>query len=141
MAASGIHHIALSVNDWDASYPFYQALATVLGAKPFIESTGAPHRSDDGRVLIFVGEGFMFSIWEALPENRANSFKDYNVGLHHFAFQAPSREAVDELHEGVAALGDYIVDAPQEYGYVPGYYAVFFRDPDGIRLEYAHIPA
>jgi len=34
-----------------------------------------------------------------------------------------------------------IVDAPAEYDYVPGFYAVFFRDPNGIRLEYAHVPA
>jgi glyoxylase I family protein len=141
MAALGLHHIALTVNDWEASRPFYLALATALGAKPFIENKGAPHRSEEGHVLIFVGNGFMFSIWEALEGNRGNVFKDYNVGLHHFAFQAPSREAVDSLYETVSALGAEIVDPPREYGYVPGYYAVFFRDPNGIRLEYAYIPS
>ena len=140
MAALGIHHIALTVNDWHASRPFYLELARVLGAKPFIENRGAPHRAADGRVLIFVGAGFMFSIWEALEENRANGFKDYNVGLHHFAFRAPSRQAVDELYQAMMALGADIVDAPREYDYVPGYYAVFFRDPNGIRLEYAYLP-
>ena len=141
MAATGIHHIALTVNDWDSAEPFYKGVAEELGAKPFIETRGAPHRSDDGRVLIFVGDGFMFSIWEALAENRGNAFKDYNVGLHHFAFQAPSRESVDSLYKKVTELGAEIVDSPQEYDYVPGYYAVFFRDPEGIRLEYAYIPA
>ena len=29
---------------------------------------------------------------------------------------------------------------PQEYAYMPGYYAVFFYDPDGIKLEIGHIP-
>ena len=29
---------------------------------------------------------------------------------------------------------------PGDYDYIPGYYAVFFADPDGIKLEYAHIP-
>ena len=82
----------------------------------------------------------MFSIWEAAEEHRRNEFSDYNVGLHHLAFQAPSREAVNELHQVVRRLGVEIVDPPREYDYVPGYYAVFFRDPDGIRLEYAHIP-
>ena len=83
----------------------------------------------------------MFSIWEALEENRTNRFTDYNVGLHHLAFQAPDRNAVDSLYQVVKELGAEIVDPPQEYSYVPGYYAVFFRDPNGIRLEYAHIPA
>lgn len=140
MAANGIHHIALSVNDWSRSEPFYLGLAKALGAEPFINCRGAPHRDSDGHVLIFAGEGFMFSIWEASEANRGNAFTDYNVGLHHFAFEAPSREAVDSLYETVKSLGADIVDPPAEYEYVPGYYAVFFRDPEGIRIEYAHIP-
>jgi hypothetical protein len=30
---------------------------------------------------------------------------------------------------------------PQEYTYSPGYYAVFFYDPDGLKLEILHTPA
>ena len=140
MAATGIHHIALTVNDWAKAEPFYKGLAEALGASPFIETRGAPHRSGDGHVLIFVANGFMFSIWEALEEHRGNTYKEYSVGLHHFAFQAPSKEAVDALYQAVKELGAEIVDPPQEYNYVPGYYAVFFRDPEGMRLEYAYIP-
>lgn len=140
MKSIGIHHIGLVVNDWEKSEPFYLALAEALGAEPFIKGRGSPHRDHNGRVIIFAANGFMFSIWEALEENRANEFIDYNVGLHHFAFQAPSREAVDSVYDTLLALGAEIVDAPAEYDYVPGYYAVFFRDPNGIRLEYAHVP-
>ena len=140
MSATGIHHIALTVNDWGKSETFYRGLAEALGAEPFIDTQGPPHRAADGKVLIFVGNGFMFSIWEALSTNRQNHFTDYNVGLHHFAFHAPDREAVDALFSKLQQMGADIVDAPNEYDYVPGYYAVFFRDPDGIRLEYAHIP-
>lgn len=141
MNATGIHHIALVVNDWAKSEPFYLGLAKALGAEPFIQGQGAPHRDENGRVIIFAGNGFMFSIWEALDENKPNAFHDYNVGLHHFAFQAPSREAVDALYEAIVKLGADVVDEPAEYDYVPGYYAVFFRDPNGIRLEYAYVPA
>ena len=28
---------------------------------------------------------------------------------------------------------------PAEYGYEPGYYAVFFVDPDGFELEFVHV--
>lgn len=31
-------------------------------------------------------------------------------------------------------------DAPQEYDYTPGYYAVFFADPDGMKLEVVYEP-
>ena len=142
MAATGIHHIALSVGDWDRSAAFYTALAKELGAEPFIDCCGAPHRDAEGHVLIFAGDGFMFSIWEATDPGRGRgAFADYDVGFHHVAFQAPSREAVDALHRTVQGLGAEIVDPPAEYDYVPGYYAVFFRDPEGMRIEYAHIPA
>jgi catechol 2,3-dioxygenase-like lactoylglutathione lyase family enzyme len=33
-----------------------------------------------------------------------------------------------------------IESGPEEYGYSPGYYAVFFFDPDGIKLEIVHVP-
>ena len=40
-----------------------------------------------------------------------------------------------------APWGGTILDPPREYPhYVPGYYAVFFADPDGIKLELVHIP-
>src|SRR5262245_59281807 len=37
-------------------------------------------------------------------------------------------------------MGADVLEPPQEYPYVPGYYAVFFRDPDGMKLEYVYIP-
>ena len=36
--------------------------------------------------------------------------------------------------------GATVPDAPAEYDYEPGYYAVFFTDPDGMKLEFVHIP-
>ena len=140
MPAKAIHHIALTVNDWDRSRVFYIALADMLGTKPFIDALGAPHPDPDGRVLIFAGEGFMYSIWEAKPEYRGNRYHYYNVGLHHLAFAASTRDVVDKLYQRLADDGAEIIDPPQEYDYVPGYYAVFFKDPDGMKLEYAYVP-
>jgi catechol 2,3-dioxygenase-like lactoylglutathione lyase family enzyme len=62
-------------------------------------------------------------------------------GLHHLAFAAPSRAAVDAAHRALGALGVAILDAPADYPqYAPGYYAVFFADPDGLKLEYVFTP-
>jgi hypothetical protein len=36
--------------------------------------------------------------------------------------------------------GVTVLDAPAEYDYEPGYYAVFFTDPDGMKLEFLHVP-
>ena len=43
------------------------------------------------------------------------------------------------------AVGAEILDAPADYGgqpgYAAGYYAAFFADPDGLKLEGVHLPA
>ena len=40
----------------------------------------------------------------------------------------------------VRRRGAEIESEPQEYTYLPGYYAVFFYDPDGLKLEIVHVP-
>ena len=70
----------------------------------------------------------------------------YTVGLHHFAWAAASRDDVDRLHAHLQKLGQKlgatILDAPADYPqYRAGYYALFFADPDGLKLEYAYTPA
>ena len=75
---------------------------------------GAPHCDPDGHLLVFGRNGFMVTLWEASPRFRGNAFRMYNVGLHHVAFAAPSRGAVDTLHERLIAMGAEILDPPRE---------------------------
>ena len=65
---------------------------------------------------------------------------DGQVYRRKIAFRAESRSEVDALARDLAARGARILDPPREYDYTPGYYAVFFTDPDGIKLELVHIP-
>jgi predicted lactoylglutathione lyase len=59
--------------------------------------------------------------------------------LHHLAFHARSRAAVRRAHRLAVALGATILEPPAEYpAYGAGYYALFFLDPDGIKLEIVH---
>lgn len=70
-----------------------------------------------------------------------NKFHDrYSPGFHHLAFNADSRERVDSLYKLVQEIGATVLDPPAEYQYSPGYYAVFFADPDGLKLELVHMP-
>ena len=63
--------------------------------------------------------------------------------LHHLAFAVDSRQEVDRFYNEVLLKLDGVeieeppVECP-EYG--PGYYATFFYDPDGIKLEVAYTP-
>jgi catechol 2,3-dioxygenase-like lactoylglutathione lyase family enzyme len=61
-------------------------------------------------------------------------------GLHHFAFNADSRADVDRFHRLLVERDVEILDPPASYDYEPGYYAVFFKDPNGLKLELVHVP-
>jgi hypothetical protein len=78
------------------------------------------------------------------PESRDRKYDRYAPGPHHLAFHAESREVVDAVHRAMLAADATVLDPPTDYGgqpgYAEGYYAVFFADPDGIKLEVAHIP-
>jgi catechol 2,3-dioxygenase-like lactoylglutathione lyase family enzyme len=57
--------------------------------------------------------------------------------LHHLAFKATSRAEVDRLHSELKRIGATIVSPPREYPEYtpPGYYALFFKDLEGIKYE------
>ena len=53
------------------------------------------------------------------------------------AFEVDSREVVDERAEWLRAQGAEIESGPR----LPrGYYAVFFHDPDGLKIELMYVP-
>ena len=51
-----------------------------------------------------------------------------------------ARDGRRALPLGASTAGFEIENEPQEWPYVPGYYATFFRDPDGIKLEVVFVP-
>ena len=87
--------------------------------------------------------GGIFSIapQAAKPESAASPHDRYMPGLHHLAFHADSRADVDAFYRFLQEIWATILDAPAEYDYTPRYYAVFFADPDGLKLEVVHEPA
>jgi glyoxylase I family protein len=73
-------------------------------------------------------------------QSSSGPYDRYALGLHHLAFAAESRELVDERLEWAAEMGLEIENEPQEWPYIPGYYAGFFHDPDGLKLEIVYVP-
>jgi len=71
----------------------------------------------------------------------ARPYDRYPLGVHPVCFDVHSRAVVDERARWLAHEGATIESGPREYAYPPGYYAVFFYDPDGIKLELLHRPA
>jgi catechol 2,3-dioxygenase-like lactoylglutathione lyase family enzyme len=134
VGGTGVDHFDLVVSSLERSLTVYRDLLEPLGYVRASEIVG--ERGE--RVVYLGGPGVVsFSLREA---QTPGEYDRYRVGVHHVAFQADSREAVDERLRWARAAGLEIENDPREYDYRPGYYAGFFYDPDGIKLEVLHVP-
>jgi glyoxylase I family protein len=131
----GVHHVDLTVSSIERSLPFYRELLGPLGWHRLSEVEG-----ERGETIWYLG-GASCSVGLREAQSDGDEYDRYEVGLHHIAFEAQSRAAVDERADWLRSTGALIESAPQEYTYSPGYYAVFFYDPDGLKLEILHLPA
>jgi catechol 2,3-dioxygenase-like lactoylglutathione lyase family enzyme len=129
----GVQHIDLVVSSIERSLPFYRELLAPLGYHRISEVEG-----ERGETIWYLsGPGVAIGLREA---QSGAAHDRYSVGVHHIAFEAWSRAMVDERARWLTGEGAEIESGPDEYAYQPGYYAVFFYDPDGIKLEIVHIP-
>jgi catechol 2,3-dioxygenase-like lactoylglutathione lyase family enzyme len=113
-----IDHLHLVVSDFERSKRFYVA---VLG------SLGIPI-GGEGPDYFWVDELFVSS-----KESKAAA--GALTGRTHFAFQAPTKEAVTNFYEAGLATGATSNGPPGERPYHPGYFAAFLLDPDGNNVE------
>lgn len=131
-----IHHIDLTVKDPWASREFYDAVLGFMGyrcvkedARGFDYERSAP------------GPYMSIGVMKSQGAGASRVHDRYSPGLHHLAWHAESREDVDRLYQLLTRVGAHILDAPADYPqYGEGYYAVFFADPDGLKLEYVFTP-
>jgi catechol 2,3-dioxygenase-like lactoylglutathione lyase family enzyme len=134
--SGGVHHIDLVVSSIERSLAFYKALLEPLGYQTVSEVEG-----ERGETIWYIGgPGTSVGLREAQSPSDGPHDR-YRLGLHHLAFEAASRAVVDERAAWLRAQGAELESAPQEYTYSPGYYAVFFFDPDGLKLELVHVPS
>jgi glyoxylase I family protein len=133
MTGRGVHHVDLVVSSLERSLPFYLELLEPLGYTDV-----GPAAGERGETITYIaGGGTVVGVREA---QTPGGYDRYRVGVHHVAFEAASREVVDERHRWAVERGAEIESPPKEYTYLPGYYAFFFYDPDGIKLEVVHVP-
>jgi len=125
----GIDHLVLSVGDLKRSREFYDKVLGFLGFKLKHDSGGFAGWSN-GKTLFWIAQ--------ADAPGRKHKYRKGDVGFHHYAFELASRKAVDALGSFLGAHGMPIADPPDSYNGDEDYYAVFFTDPDGMRLEAMH---
>jgi catechol 2,3-dioxygenase-like lactoylglutathione lyase family enzyme len=120
----GIDHLSVRVSDYQKSKAFYARLFEFLGFE----------LSDEYEDAIGWTNGkTRFWIAPADAGEKQHPYRIGDVGFHHYAFQLRSRKDVDDLQHFLEELGATIVDPAGEY--YDDYYAVFFLDPDGMKLE------
>jgi glyoxylase I family protein len=135
MRSSGVHHVDIVVSSIERSLAFYRDLLGPLGWHGLSEVEG-----ERGETIWYLwGPGTSVGL-RAAQTDTLGGFDRYRIGLHHLAFEAYSRALVDERADWLREVGAELESEPQEYAYQPGYYAVFFYDPDGLKLEIVHIP-
>lgn len=133
-----VHHIDLSVKDPRAARPFWEAVLGFLGYRVSTEYAHGGYDFDLGR---HGGDFCSIGIRPVSGANAARGHDRYSAGLHHLAWNAESRDDVDALHALLVEIGATVLDPPTHYPeYSEGYYAVFFADPDGLKLEYCFVP-
>jgi len=121
----GIDHLVIRVSDYQKSKEFYGRLFSFLGFEISDEYDEA---------IGWTNGKTRFWISPADAEGKKHKYRTGDVGFHHYAFQLRSRADVDALQTFLTEqLSATIVDPAAEY--YGDYYAVFFLDPDGLKLE------
>jgi len=122
----GIDHIYVTVSDLERSERFYDLAMGILGFRKnsFV-------LADDRHVQYFNRHfGYVLR-----PAKMLRAFECYAPGLHHFCFRVETERDVREVAQKLKDAG---IDSSEPAGYpeyAPDYFAVFFEDPDGVRLE------
>jgi glyoxylase I family protein len=122
----GIDHIYITVSDLSLSEAFYDRVFPVLGfRKSRFQIGGEDHVQYFNRHFGYV----------LRPSHGGSEHDSYAPGLHHLCFRM---EAIDDVRAAADALrlNGIDISEPRNFPeYAPDYWAIFFSDPDGIRLE------
>ena len=122
----GIDHIYIAVSDLTRSERFYDVVMKALGFR-----RNEFHLEGD-RHIQYYNRHFGY----VLRPTRSGIVHDpYSPGLHHLCFRVDSVADVQSVAADLRAAGIDATEPALYPDYAPDYWATFFTDPDGIRLE------
>lgn len=126
-----IRLVGINVTDLRVSQPFY---AQVLGFLNYTQIEDLPHSK-----TWMHPSGSLLALFPTKGRRPADGSGEDLPGFQRIAFNVVSREEVDAFYGLLRELEADVTAAPAEYPFAPGYYSVFFRDPDAELLEVVHI--
>jgi catechol 2,3-dioxygenase-like lactoylglutathione lyase family enzyme len=103
----GIDHVYVSVSDLDRSEKFYD-------------------------VVMEANRHFGYVL---RPARTSRTHDPYAPGFHHLCFRVETEDQVQEAAKRLSSRGIMVPEARRYPEYAPDYFACFFSDPDGVRLE------
>jgi len=122
-------HTKIAVSNFKNSYLFYKDIFEKLGYKQISKKEDRAGWASPAGYGILVAQAKITSC----------QYKFSTPGLHHLCLKASSMSAVNQIHKLVLKKGVYVSGAPKKYPeFTDKYYAVYFADPDGIKLEVAY---
>ena len=124
---TGIDHIYITVSDLARSEVFYdKVLLSTLGFRK------NRFTLDGDAYVQYFNRHFGYVL---RPARTPCSHDPYAPGLHHFCLRVDSIEDVVAVSAQLRAVGIDASEAKNYPEYAPDYWATYFSDPDGIRLE------
>ncbi|HSZ74035.1 MAG TPA: VOC family protein [Rhizomicrobium sp.] len=122
----GLDHIYLAVSDFAVSEKFYDTVLSLMDFRKIDREIGGDaHRH-------YFNKAMQISI---RPSRGLAKHDPYAPGLHHLCLQVASAEELDRLARLLREAGIDVTEPTLYPEYAPDYYAIFFSDPDGMRLE------
>ena len=129
---TAVDHVYVAVTDLARSEAFYDAVMKLLGFRKGTQPIAGE------RHLHYFNPVTQYTIRSARPSRPHDA---YSPGLHHLCFRVVDEAAVDRAWTALGAAG-IDATAPARYPqYDADYYATFFSDPDGVRLEITNFRA
>ena len=118
------------LNDPDlaAARAYYDALLPLVGFETFFATADqCAYKPAGGKPGTYL---FLYPAVDLTP------YSGDRTGLQHLAFMVRTPGDVDRVHRHVLSLGGEVIHRPRVFPeYPPHYYATFWRDPFGIKLE------
>lgn len=122
-----LHHIELYVSDLERSKAFWGWLLGELGYTVSQQwAQGISYQLGPTYIVLVQTEAEYLNI----PYHRKGT------GLNHLAFHVDTRAEVDQFYQSLKARGVTILyEDKHPLAGGPNYYAVFFEDPDRMKVE------
>jgi glyoxylase I family protein len=126
------HHVGLTVTDVEVSRQWYQRL---LNAAPVLDEdfpAVSEHHQGFHKVVFVLPGGFVVALVAHPATDRNRRFDEFGPGLDHIGFGCADRNQLEKWQQRLDELGiEHGVIAEDAAGF-----ALAFRDPDNIALEF-----